>query len=55
VRGRAKLIPHSAHKERAEALRQLKAKYPQYTAGMLPVDAPVIRITPERIIWWGAT
>jgi len=55
VRGRAKLITNSAHKERAEALRQLKAKYPQYTAGMLPDDAPLIRITPERIISWGAS
>jgi PPOX class probable F420-dependent enzyme len=55
VRGRANLIPNSAHKERAKALRQLKAKYPQYTVGMLPDDAPLIRITPERIVSWGAT
>ena len=55
VRGKAKLIPNSAYKERAEAIRQLKAKYPQYAAGMLPDDAPIIRITPERITSWGAT
>ena len=53
VRGKAKLIPNSAHKERAEAIRRLKAKYPQYAAGMLADDAPIIRITPERIISWG--
>jgi PPOX class probable F420-dependent enzyme len=53
VRGKAKLIPHSAHKERAAAIRQLRTKYPQYAAGMLPDDAPIIRITPERITSWG--
>jgi len=55
VRGKAKLIPNSAHKERAEAICQLKAKYLQYAAGMLPDDAPLIRITPERITSWDAT
>ena len=53
VRGKAKLIPNSAQKERAEAIRRLRAKYPQYAAGMLADDAPIIRITPERIISWG--
>jgi PPOX class probable F420-dependent enzyme len=53
VRGKAKLIPKSAHQERARAIRQLRAKYPQYAAAMLPDDAPVIRITPERITSWG--
>ena len=53
VRGRAKLIPQSAHKERAQALRALRAKYPQYAAGMLPDDAPMIRIAPDRISGWG--
>lgn len=53
VRGKAKLIPKSAHQEQARAIRQLRAKYPQYAAGMLPDDAPVIRITPDRIIPWG--
>jgi PPOX class probable F420-dependent enzyme len=53
VRGEAKLIPNSAHLERAQAIRQLRAKYPQYAAAMLPDDAPVIRITPERITSWG--
>jgi PPOX class probable F420-dependent enzyme len=53
VRGKARLIPKSAHQERARAIRQLRAKYPQYAATMLPDDAPVIRITPDRIISWG--
>jgi PPOX class probable F420-dependent enzyme len=53
VRGKAKLIPKSAHQEHAQAIRQLRAKYPQYVAAMLPDDSPVIRITPERITSWG--
>ena len=53
IRGRAKLIPESAKKEHAWALRKLRAKYPQYTRGMLADDAPVIRITPERTTSWG--
>jgi len=53
IRGKAKLIPKSAQKERARAIRKLKAKYPQYARGMLPDDAPVIRITPHRTTYWG--
>ena len=53
VQGKARLIPKSGHQERARAIRQLRAKYPQYAATMLPDDAPVIRITPFRIISWG--
>jgi PPOX class probable F420-dependent enzyme len=53
VRGKAKLLPASANEERAAAIRDLKAKYPQYAAGILPDDAPIIRITPERITSWG--
>lgn len=53
VRGKAKVIPNSAHKERAEAIRRLRAKYPQYAAGMLADDAPIIRITPKQISSWG--
>jgi len=53
VRGTAKLIPDSAHHERAWAIRKLRAKYPQYTRGMLADDAPIIRITPERTTSWG--
>jgi len=53
IRGKAKLIPKAAHGARAGAIRRLRAKYAQYSRGMLPDDAPVIRITPERIISWG--
>jgi PPOX class probable F420-dependent enzyme len=53
IRGKAKLIPDSAHEERAWAIRKLRAKYPQYAQGMLPDDAPIIRIIPERTTSWG--
>lgn len=53
VRGKAALIPDSAPQRRASALANLRAKYPQYSAGMLPDDAPIIQIDPERIIAWG--
>src|SRR5215467_404278 len=53
IRGKANLLPNSAHQERARALRQLRAKYPQYARGMLADDAPIIRITPERTTSWG--
>jgi PPOX class probable F420-dependent enzyme len=53
IRGKARLLPDSAHKEHAWAMRQLRAKYPQYARGMLADDAPVIRITPERTTSWG--
>jgi PPOX class probable F420-dependent enzyme len=53
IRGKAKLIPKSAHEEHARAIRKLKAKYPQYAQGMLADDAPIIRITPERATVWG--
>ena len=51
VRGEAALV--SAAAERGRALAQLKTKYPQYRSGMLPDDAPIVRITPERITSWG--
>jgi hypothetical protein len=53
IRGKAKLIPKSAHKEHAWAIRKLRAKYPQYALGMLADDAPIIRITPDRTTFWG--
>ena len=53
IRGKAKIIPQSADKERSGAIRKLKAKYPQYARGMLGDDAPIIRITPERTTSWG--
>jgi PPOX class probable F420-dependent enzyme len=52
VRGRAVVI--AAGEEHTEALRQLRQKYAQYaSAQLLPADAPVIRITPVKIIPWG--
>jgi coenzyme F420-0:L-glutamate ligase / coenzyme F420-1:gamma-L-glutamate ligase len=53
VRGKAKLISGSAREERARALRKLKAKYPQYARGMLSDDAPIIRVSAERVVSWG--
>lgn len=53
VRGKAKLLPNSAQAERAHAIQLLRTKYAQYSAGMLPDDAPMIRITPEQIVSWG--
>jgi PPOX class probable F420-dependent enzyme len=53
VRGRAALLPEPAHQERTRAIRGLRAKYPQYASGMLADDAPIIRITPQRITVWG--
>jgi PPOX class probable F420-dependent enzyme len=53
VRGKAELIPQSATAERTRAIRWLRAKYPQYAAGMLGDDAPILRITAERITSWG--
>lgn len=53
IRGKAKLLPMRGHKERAWALRKLKAKYQQYAGRMLPNDAPIIRITPDRTAFWG--
>jgi PPOX class probable F420-dependent enzyme len=51
VRGEAELV--SADAERKRALSQLRAKYRQYDAGMLADDAPILRITPQRITTWG--
>lgn len=51
VRGRAKLL--KGGREHKKAHRLLKAKYPQYRAGMLPQGAPVIHIVPWRVVAWG--
>lgn len=51
VRGKAELV--SAEAERLQGITRLRAKYPQYAAGMLSDDAPVLRITPDRITSWG--
>jgi PPOX class probable F420-dependent enzyme len=51
IRGKAELVSASA--ERKRAIKRLRAKYRQYSADMLPDDAPVLRITPSRITAWG--
>jgi PPOX class probable F420-dependent enzyme len=53
VRGEAKVISATGDRERALAVRKLRAKYPQYTREMLGDDAPVIRIDPVRTVSWG--
>ena len=52
VRGKAELIEDS-ERARTQAIKLLRRKYPQYRAGLLPDDAQVIRITPEKIVCWG--
>lgn len=51
IRGTAALITDDA--EHKLAVAHLKAKYLQYAGGMLDEDAPIVRITPERITGWG--
>ena len=51
VRGEAELVTGAT--EREQAIRLLRAKYPQYAAQMLADDAPVLRITPVRVVAWG--
>jgi PPOX class probable F420-dependent enzyme len=51
VRGEAHLV--SSSKERKRAIQRLRAKYPQYDESMLDEDAPVLRITPVRVVAWG--
>ncbi|MBI3743270.1 MAG: TIGR03668 family PPOX class F420-dependent oxidoreductase, partial [Chloroflexi bacterium] len=50
VRGRADVVP--AGRERPDALRLLRAKYPQYRAMALE-DLPLLAITPQRVVAWG--
>jgi PPOX class probable F420-dependent enzyme len=51
VRGEADLVSSPA--ERKVAIQHLRAKYPQYDNTMLDDDAPVLRITPVRVVAWG--
>ena len=53
VRGTGRQLPVSARQEHQRAIRLLRNKYSQYAGGMLPDDAPVIRVTPQRIVSWG--
>lgn len=50
VRGEAKLVTDATERERA--IQRLRAKYPQYDAHMLADDAPVLRISPVRVVTW---
>jgi PPOX class probable F420-dependent enzyme len=52
LRGRADLLPVGTT-DHTEAVRLLRAKYPQY--GPMAIDQqPIVRITPEAIASWGA-
>jgi coenzyme F420-0:L-glutamate ligase / coenzyme F420-1:gamma-L-glutamate ligase len=52
VRGQAQLLGSEESAERAHALKLLRSKYRQYTGGLLPEEAPVIRIEPLSITAW---
>ena len=52
LRGRADLLPVGSD-EHAEAVRLLREKYLQY--GSMAIDQqPILRITPEAVVAWGA-
>ena len=51
IRGKADILESGEERGRAETL--LREKYPQY-AEMLEPGCAVIRITPERVVSWGA-
>jgi len=55
IRGKAKVLPLSARRQRASALRRLRTKYPQYARGMLADEATIIQIQPQKFTSWGAT
>ena len=53
IRGRGDVVTDA--RERARALRALRARYPQYRSMLLEGDAhPVARITPTRVHLWRA-
>ena len=52
VRGRGEILSVGVERKRAVGL--LRKKYPQYASReLLPEDATVIRITPEKVVTWG--
>lgn len=53
VRGRATLLGAAERKEAEKARGLLRKKYANYRTGLLPPDAPVICIRPQRITSWG--
>jgi PPOX class probable F420-dependent enzyme len=54
VQGRAEVLGEGPESDRARDL--LEAKYAQYRAmGLRGLGAPVIRITPDRVVGWSAS
>jgi PPOX class probable F420-dependent enzyme len=53
LRGKAALLRPSGSKEHRKAVSLLRKKYPQYAAGFLPDNAPLIRVLPTRVSFWG--
>ncbi len=53
IRGRAALLGPAERKEAEKARSLLQKKYANYRTGLLPPDAPIIRIRPQRITSWG--
>ena len=52
VRGQGEIL--SSGEERERAVELLRKKYPQYASReLLPEDAAVIRVTPEKVVSWG--
>jgi len=51
--GRAELLEGTS--EAREAIELLRKKYPQYVTMPLGADAPVIKVTPVRILTWSAS
>ena len=52
IRGRGEIL--SAGAERKKAVELLRKKYPQYASReLLPEEAAVIRIAPQRVVSWG--
>ena len=54
IRGKAKVLPLSARRQRDSALRRLRTKYPQYARGMLADEATIIQIQPQKFTCWSA-
>jgi PPOX class probable F420-dependent enzyme len=53
IRGKATVLPSSARRQRASAVRRLRAKYPQYARGMLADEATIIQIQVQQVTCWG--
>ncbi len=51
VQGRAEILASDTK----QALNLLREKYPQYATVGLSVGAPIIRVTPTRVLTWSAT